>query len=112
MTPNSGSLIWATRGRTWGFRFLRDGGLTDPLPAYEVAFAGAENERSLYRRVGGTVAVRFPDPDGRSDFAGRTITHEFVLFPPLSDSVNSLEDAVRLFQGSFATEYANAWAAP
>ena len=25
------SLIWATRGRTWGFRFLLNGGFADPL---------------------------------------------------------------------------------
>ena len=36
------TLIWATRGRTWGFRFLRDGGLEDPLDTYEEAFAGIE----------------------------------------------------------------------
>ena len=28
-------LIWATRGRSWGFRFLLKGGLSDPLMAYE-----------------------------------------------------------------------------
>ena len=35
------SLIWATRGRTWGFRFLRDGGFPDPLPVYDLAFSRA-----------------------------------------------------------------------
>ena len=32
------SVIWATRGRTWGFRFLLDAGLSDPLADYERAF--------------------------------------------------------------------------
>ena len=32
--------IWATRGRTWGFRFLRTAGRVDPLKLYEAAFRG------------------------------------------------------------------------
>ena len=51
------SLIWATRGRTWGFRFLRDGGFEDPLPVYDSAFAGIESGPSAIHRVGGTVAA-------------------------------------------------------
>ena len=37
-------LIWATRGRTWGFRFLLDGGQADPLTTYERAFARLPDE--------------------------------------------------------------------
>ncbi len=50
------NLIWATRGRSWGFRFLLDGGYSDPLPVYEKAFAGAEGESTLCRRVDAHVA--------------------------------------------------------
>lgn len=77
--------IWATRGYDWGFRFLETAGLPDPLPEYErfVAKAGADIS-AFWRGDDSTVALRFPDPEGREDFAGRAIPHEFVLFeaPP------------------------------
>ncbi len=62
--------IWATRGRDWGFRFLRDGGFSDPLPIYEAAFE--ETDPSLS-------TLRFDDPEGRTDRAGRVIEHDFVF---------------------------------
>lgn len=102
-------LIWATRGRTWGFRFLRDGGLEDPLPAYESAFAGAAAGSTAFRRDGDVVAVRFPDPLGRRDAAGRPISHELVLFAPLSDGVTSVDDAVDQVWPQLADEYERAW---
>lgn len=34
-------MIWATRGWDWGFRFLRDGGVDDPLDLYDAVFATA-----------------------------------------------------------------------
>ena len=45
--------IWATRGRDWGFKFLRDGGFSDPLPIYEAAFEGTDPSLST---------LRFDDP--------------------------------------------------
>ena len=73
------SLIWVTRGRTWGFRFLRDGGFKDPLPVYEEAFSGVEDEPEVWNRVGEKVALRFPDPLERKDLAGRVIPHDFEI---------------------------------
>ena len=35
------TLIWATRGRTWGFRFLRDGGFEEPRVSRTVRRSGA-----------------------------------------------------------------------
>lgn len=89
-------LIWATRGRTWGFQFLDRGGFDDPLPEYDIAFAGVEGKREACQRVGDRVALRFPDPLGRTDEAGRVIPHEFVVFPPLADQINSVEDGLQL----------------
>ncbi|PXW33693.1 UNVERIFIED_CONTAM: hypothetical protein DES50_102316 [Williamsia faeni] len=85
-------LIWATRGRKWGFRFLLDAGLGDPLPEYERAFAELADEPAAWRRNGHVVAVRFPDPEGRRDAAGRVIPHEFVVFGDGADVVNSVYD--------------------
>jgi hypothetical protein len=89
------SLIWATRGRTWGFRFLLDDGLEDPLREYEAAFADVGDEPEVCRRVGDRVALRFPDPLQRRDAAGRVIPHDFVVSGPLAERIGSVEDGLR-----------------
>ncbi|ATG50903.1 hypothetical protein CFK38_04690 [Brachybacterium vulturis] len=103
------SLIWATRGRSWGFRFLRSGGTTDPLFAYEEAFSGIEDEPQVYRRVGGRVALRFPDPEERKDAAGRLIPHEFVLDGEIADGVRSLDEGRAVIWPLISEEYARIW---
>jgi hypothetical protein len=81
--------IWATRGARWGFRFLRSADLDDPLVAYDRAFGAVGDAPEVCERDGGVVALRFSDPEGRCDRAGRLIPHEFVLFGPLADSAVS-----------------------
>ena len=103
------SVIWATRGRSWGFRFLLDGGFRDPLQSYDRAFTGTEGELTLCRRVGTHVALRFPDPFGRRDAAGRVIPHDIVVLPPLADDVRSIEDGQRLIWPRLADAFARLW---
>src|SRR5204863_330094 len=92
---------WATCGRSWGFRFLLTGELTDPLPVYDRVFAGLEDKPAAWRRAAGKVALRFPDPLGRKDAAGRVIPHEFVVSGDLADRIESVEveTAVQLVAG-------------
>lgn len=90
------NLIWATRGRTWGFRFLMNGGLADPLPTYEIAFAGLEEEFEVCRSFRDGVALRFSDPEDRRDKAGRVIPHDFVVFGSMADGIESVDDGVEL----------------
>lgn len=106
------TLIWATRGRSWGFRFLLDGGYADPLPAYERAFAGTESEPTVCRRVGKYVALRFSDPLGRRDAAGRVIPHDIVVFPALADEVHSIEDGQQLVWPLLAGTFDRVWDLP
>ncbi|KQY41858.1 hypothetical protein [Cellulomonas sp. Root137] len=106
------NLVWATRGRTWGFRFLLDGGYADPLPVYERAFAGVEGERTVCRRVGTLVALRFSDPEGRHDESGRRIPHDIVVLPPLADVVHSAEDGRRLVWPMLAEAFERLWEQP
>ncbi|MGW2092879.1 hypothetical protein [Promicromonospora sukumoe] len=103
------SLIWATRGRSWGFRFLRDGEFLDPLPLYDDVFTGTEGESIVCRRVGTWVALRFPDPDGRSDESGRVIPHEFVVPSPLADNIRSVEDGQRIVWPLIADAFDDLW---
>lgn len=103
------SFIWSTRGHDWGFRFLRDGGLPDPLLAYEDAFAGTTKGPTTWQRKGSTVAVRFPDPQGRKDAAGRLIPHEFVIFPPMADGISSVEEALEKLWPLVSVEYEATW---
>jgi hypothetical protein len=106
------SLVWASRGRSWGFRFLRDGGLRDPLPHYGTAFAHVGDEPEICCRDGKSVALRFPDPLDRRDAAGRVILHEFVLSGPLADGINSPEDGRRLVWPLVAQQFADVWDLP
>ena len=103
-------MIWATRGRTWGFRFLmRDGSGLDPLRAYDEAFDGVGDATEVLRHKDGCAALRFNDPEGRRDRAGRPIPHEFVLFPPLSERVRSMDAAVAEVWPMVRDRYAAVW---
>lgn len=103
------SLIWATRGRTWGFRFLLDGGIPNPLALYESAFVGVEHEPALFRRSLGRVALRFPDPLGRTDTARRIIPHDFVIVGRTATTLGSVDDGVHEIWPIVAQAYADVW---
>ena len=106
------NLIWATRGKTWGFRFLRDGGFKDPLPVYDDVFSDLADEPSVCRRVGDKVALRFPDPLQRRDAAGRVIPHDFVVLGPLTGGIDSVEDGLRVVWPLVRDEFEQLWALP
>ena len=108
MTQPPDPFLWVARGKTWGFQFLRDGGMPDPLPTYERAFEGIGG-REVCTRVGDCVALRFPDPEGREDSAGRVIVHSFVVFAPLADHVRSVDDGLRVVWARVSAEYARVW---
>lgn len=103
------SLIWATRGRAWGFRFLLDGGFDDPLPAYEQAFAGMLGEPAGCQRVGEWVALRFPDPLDRQDAAGRVIPHDFVVLGELAGGIAGDDDGRDKVWPLVSDLYAKVW---
>ena len=106
------NLVWATRGHTWGFRFLLDSGYPDPLPAYEHAFEGTEGNSTTCRHADDYVALRFPDPQGRRDAAGRTIPHDIVVLPPIAQEIRSVEDGLRLIWPLLADAFARLWDLP
>lgn len=106
------NLIWATRGRTWGFRFLASGGSADPLPVYDAVFKGVGDQREICHRIHGKVALRFPDPSGRKDAAGRVIPHEFVVSGDMADRIDSVERGRQLIWPIVADEFAGLWDQP
>jgi hypothetical protein len=53
------------------------------------------DEVTLCRRSGGRIALRFPDPQGRTDAAGRTIPHDFVIMSPTVAAITSVDDGLR-----------------
>ena len=108
-TGENATFIWATRGRTWGFRFLRRGGVEDPLRVYEDTFSKVGEQPKAWSRVGDKVALRFPDPYGRQDAAGRVIPHDFVLFGGWADGINSLEDGRQRVWPEVADEFESVW---
>ena len=110
--------IWATRGRSWGFRFLLDGDYPDPLPAYERVFSVIEDEPRLCVRVGAQLALRFPDPLDRRDSAGRVIPHDFVILEPLDNEaplagkINSVDDGLQKIWPLVSEVFAGVWNKP
>ena len=111
LAPTEGhdGFIWATRGRTWGFRFLRTGGFEDPLDVYDTVFSELDDQAEAWARVDDKLALRFPDPAGRRDAAGRVIPHDFVLFGPWVHRINSLEHGSRLIWERVADEFEDVW---
>lgn len=107
-------LIWATRGRTWGHRFLLDGGFADPLPEYDRAFAHLGDDSELWHLGDDRAALRFPDPEGRTDRAGRPITHEFVVFTPELHEISSVATGLSLIwaQPIVSARFADVWDLP
>ena len=106
------SFIWATRGKNWGFRFLRTAGRSNPLEIYEAAFSGVEETTEAFRASADTVAFRFLDPEKRRDAAGRVIPHEFVLLPPLPGTVSSVDDGFHLVWPLVKDDFAREWQQP
>lgn len=109
--PPSGEadFIWATRGRTWGFRFLRRAGLKDPLSVYESAFSSLGDESEGWARDARQVALRFRDPQGRRDQAGRVIAHDFVLFGERAIGIDSLDVGRERIWPAVADEFDEIW---
>ncbi|OAN33385.1 hypothetical protein A4X16_06890 [Microbacterium sp. H83] len=106
------TFIWVARGRSWGFRFLRTGGITDALAVYESVFDSLDLEADSYRAVGTRGALRLRDPDQRLDRSGRPITHDFVLLGDTAASVQSVEDGLRIVWPEVSDEYSRIWALP
>lgn len=109
MVEQREQLIWATRGRSWGFRFLLDGGLADPLSAYERQFAHLGDAPTIWHRDADAVALRFSDPAGRRDASGRLIPHEFVVLGHLAERVSSVEAGRELVWPLVSEVYAAIW---
>lgn len=109
--PAPEGVIWATRGRSWGFRFLLNGGLADPLQTYERMFSNLENEPNAWRRTAEGVALRFPDPLGRRDESGRVIPHEFFVFGDLANRIDTFQAGVEQIWPRVADVYSRVWEA-
>lgn len=103
------AFIWATRGKNWGFRFLRTADRPNPLELYEAAFLGITHLREAFQETADSVAFRFLDPENRRDAAGRVIPHEFVLLPPLPSSVTSVDEGFQLVWPLVKDDYARNW---
>lgn len=103
------SLVWATRGKNWGFRFIYGGGYDDPLVEYERAFSGAGSNDELVTRSGDRVALRLLDPLGRTDRSGRVIPHEFVLLGSLTPEFETVDEARDYVWPQVAEHYALIW---
>lgn len=106
------SFLWVTRGRVWGFRFLRNGGFDDPLPIYDAVFSDVGQKPAALIRHRDAVGLRFPDPEGRTDRSGRIIPHDFVLSGELAERIITVQDGIREVWPLVAAEYESVWDQP
>lgn len=88
---------------------MRTAGLDDPLELYGKAFSTIGDTAEAWRQLDHSIALRFPDPDGRQDAAGRIIPHDFVLFDAWAEGIESLEDGVGRVWPTVADEYRKVW---
>ena len=109
---NEIAFLWATRGKNWGFRFLRTAGRSNQLEIYRAAFLGVEDTPEAFQASEDTIAFRFLDPEKRRDAAGRVIPHEFLLFPPLPSKVSSVEEGFHLVWPLVKDDFARDWEQP
>ncbi|MEW1962354.1 hypothetical protein AB0269_07845 [Microbacterium sp. NPDC077644] len=63
-------------------------------------------------RVGEAVALRFHDPERRTDRSGRPIPHNFVLYDELTERVETVEDGLREVWPLVADDFARVWDLP
>ena len=105
-------MLWATNGHTWGARFLLDGGFPDPLVEYQRVFSSLGSPDELCQQLPDCTALRFADPLGRQDRAGRVIFHEFVLYGELAQQVATVDDGVRFVWPKVADAFARIWEQP
>lgn len=103
------NMIWATRGKNWGFKFLLDGGYEDPLPIYEEIFDQYSQETEFLHKTRGKVALRFGDPLHRKDASGRDISHDFVIMDNELLKTYSFEDVRELVWSHVANTYSLLW---
>lgn len=99
------SVIHGSRGKDVGFRFIKRGGVPDPMTEYMQAFDGHTGGDAFKRFGDGKIAARFSDPEGRKDFAGRTIPHEVIIPKSMADGVNNLDDVVKKFWPTLKPEH-------
>ena len=76
---------------------------------YEETFSKVGEQPEAWRRVGDNFALRFPDPEGRRDAAGRVIPHDFVLLGRWSDGIKSLDDGRERIWHEVADEFESVW---
>jgi hypothetical protein len=79
---------------------------------YEEAFSEVGDQPEAFRRVANNVVLRFPDPNGRRDAAGRIIPHDFVLIGRWADGINSLEDGRQRIWHEVADDFEDVWNKP
>jgi len=77
-----------------------------------MVFSSAGNDEALVVTRQGYTGLRFPDPLGRTDRAGRQITHEFVLWGGLGNGIDSVAAGREFVWPLVAAEYAGIWALP
>lgn len=101
--------FWATRGHEWGNRLLRKPAVEKPLEQFEAHLALLSDEDDSLAPIPGGYALRFTDPEGRHDRAGRPIHHEVVVLDEPGPPPVDLNAAVSRVWPEIRNDYARLW---
>lgn len=102
------NLVWAAGGFVRGTRIIRAPDGVDGLAVYEAAVPRLAMDAEAVAAWREGYALRFLDPDGRRDRAGRPIVHEVVILDPLAVP-DHVPTAVAEVWPEIRDEYAELW---
>lgn len=89
------SVVMASRGKNRGFRFIKNGGVPDPLVEYMKSSLLKSETQGFEKYDGGKVAVSFLNPDGLKDKSGRVIPISLVIPKSQATGINSTDDVLK-----------------
>lgn len=102
-----------TRGKNLGYRFVGNHGLKEPYNLIHAADPGESMAVNTIKRWGKNnehVVALFHDPAGRTDRAGRIISHQVIVPSSMADDVKSIDDVIaKIWNGKLSKEYDAFW---
>lgn len=96
--PNLDGLFLASRSKNSGYRVMNDGNHPSPLDLMDSVFGSGLNDSSNNNRLYDSpkgMGVNLDDPEGRTDRAGRVISHTIIIPNSMKSGINNADDVVR-----------------
>jgi hypothetical protein len=88
-------IVFYSRGKNKGLRFMQNGGTPTPLAEFGKGFQGDYDQpMDYFHKYEGKIAVVLKDPEGRKDHAGRYIPHNLIIPKSMAPGIDNIDDVV------------------